>query len=210
MASSPLARRAQRGISAAACRSMPQLSTATQVFEVLTAMPPVGGKPGPPRQRPQRLQGDRGYDSGPVRQVLRWLGIIPVLAARYTEQGSGLGVLRWFLERTVAWLHSFGRLRRRLGGKRRRPEAAAPGDGCRGDRGPDEFPARHPARHAEMLHVLRQVEAASRAEQRLPQVAEGRDAGRHVLHGEILDADALLDFLPADRRRDGRLRPRPH
>jgi transposase len=86
----------------------------TQVFQVLTAMPPVGGKPRPPRQWPERLQGERPYDSGPVRQVLRWLWIIPVLATRYTEHGSGLGVLRWFVERTVSWLHSFGRLRRRL------------------------------------------------------------------------------------------------
>jgi transposase len=86
----------------------------TQVFQVLTGMPPVGGKPGPKRQRPQRLQGDRGYDSEPVRRLLRWLGITPVLAARNTEHGSGLGVFRWVVERTIAWLHGFGRLRRRL------------------------------------------------------------------------------------------------
>jgi hypothetical protein len=46
--------------------------------------------------------------------LLRWLGIGPVLAKRGREHGSGLGVYRWFLERTVAWLHNFGRLRRRL------------------------------------------------------------------------------------------------
>jgi hypothetical protein len=36
------------------------------------------------------------------------------LAERYTAHGSGLGVFRWFVERTIAWLHAFGRLRRRL------------------------------------------------------------------------------------------------
>jgi transposase len=86
----------------------------TQVFQVLTNMPPVGGKPGPKRQKPEQLQGDRGYDSEPVRQLLRWLGINPILAARRTGHGSGLGVHRWFVERTISWLHSFGRLRRRL------------------------------------------------------------------------------------------------
>lgn len=86
----------------------------TQVLPVLLNMPPVGGKPGPKRERPERLQGDRGYDSEPVRVLLRWLGITPVLAARNTEHGSGLGVYRWFVERTISWLHSFGRLRRRL------------------------------------------------------------------------------------------------
>ena len=86
----------------------------TQVFRVLAGMPPVGGKPGPKREKPEQLQGDRGYDSEPVRQWLRWLGINPILAARRTEHGSGLGVFRWFVERTISWLHSFGRLRRRL------------------------------------------------------------------------------------------------
>jgi transposase len=46
--------------------------------------------------------------------VLRWLGITPVLAARSTEHGSGLGGVRWFVERTLSWLHACGRLRRRL------------------------------------------------------------------------------------------------
>ena len=41
-------------------------------------------------------------------------GATPVLAARNTEHGSGLGKSRWYVERTIAWLHSFGRLRRRL------------------------------------------------------------------------------------------------
>jgi len=86
----------------------------TRVFQVLTGMPPVGGKPGPKRQKPERLQGDRGYDSEPVRQLLRWMGIVPELAARYTEHGSHLGVYRWFVERTISWLHQCGRLRRRL------------------------------------------------------------------------------------------------
>jgi len=49
-----------------------------------------------------------------VRRVLRRLGITPILAARKTGHGSGLGVSRWFVERTISWLHSFGRLRRRL------------------------------------------------------------------------------------------------
>ena len=86
----------------------------TEVLHVLTTMPPVGGKPGPDRELPDRIQGDRGYDSGPLCEILRWLGITPVIAARNTEHGSGLGVSRWFVERTNSWLHAFGRLRRRL------------------------------------------------------------------------------------------------
>jgi transposase len=102
-----------QGVPLSATVTAANVPEVTQVFPVLTGMPPVGGKPGPKRQRPDRLQGDRGYDSEPVRQLLRWLGINPVLAARRTEHGSGLGVFRWFVERTISWLHSFGRLRRR-------------------------------------------------------------------------------------------------
>src|ERR1700719_2103381 len=39
-----------------------------------------------------------------VRQWLRWLVIIPILTARHTEHGSGLGVFRWSAERTISWL----------------------------------------------------------------------------------------------------------
>ena len=46
--------------------------------------------------------------------MLRWLGVTPVLARRGTGHGSGLGTRRWFVERTLSWLHSSGRLRRRL------------------------------------------------------------------------------------------------
>jgi transposase len=103
-----------QGIPWSATMTAANVNEVTQVFPVLAAMPPVGGKPGPRRRKPERLQGDRGYDSEPVRQELRGLGITPILAARRTEHGSGLGVFRWLVERTIAWLHSFGRLRRRL------------------------------------------------------------------------------------------------
>jgi transposase len=102
-----------RGVPLSATVTAANVPEVTQVFQVLTGMPPVGGKPGPERQKPARLQGDRGYDSEPARQLLRWRGITPVLAARDTGHGSGLGVSRWFVERTISWLHAFGRLRRR-------------------------------------------------------------------------------------------------
>jgi transposase len=86
----------------------------TQVLQVLVYKPAVGGKPGPARELPERLQGDTAYDSEPVRVLLRWLGITPILGKRNREHGSGLGKFRWFIERTIAWLHAFGRLRRRL------------------------------------------------------------------------------------------------
>jgi transposase len=103
-----------QGIPLAATVTAANVNEVTEVFDVLTSMPPVGGKPGPKREKPERLQGDTGYDSKPVRRLLRWLGITPILGKKGRTHGSGLGVYRWFVERTIAWLHSFGRLRRRL------------------------------------------------------------------------------------------------
>jgi transposase len=103
-----------QGIPLAATVTAANVNEVTQVMQVLADLDPVGGKPGPQREKPERLQGDRGYDSEPVRRLLRWLGITPVLARRNTEHGSGLGVQRWFVERTISWLHALGRLRRRL------------------------------------------------------------------------------------------------
>jgi transposase len=102
------------GIPLNATTTAANVNDVSELLDVLVNMPPVGGKPGPKRQLPERIQGDRGYDSEPLRVLLRWLGVTPVLAKRNTGHGSGLGKHRWFVERTISWLHSFGRLRRRL------------------------------------------------------------------------------------------------
>ena len=83
----------------------------TQLIALVEAIPPVRGKVGRPRQRPACVQGDRAYDSEPHRRHLRTKGIASVLARRRTPHGSGLGVFRWVVERTIAWLHQFRRLR---------------------------------------------------------------------------------------------------
>ena len=49
-----------QGIPLAATVTAANVNEVTQVFDVLTNMPPVGGKPGPPREKPERLQGDTG------------------------------------------------------------------------------------------------------------------------------------------------------
>ena len=57
------------------------------------------------------MLGDRGYDAEAIRQGLRARHIVPWLAKRNTEHGSGLGRSRWVVERTFAWLNQFRRLR---------------------------------------------------------------------------------------------------
>jgi transposase len=56
------------------------------------------------------LQGDRGYDSQPHRDRLRTKRILAMFARRRAPHDSGLGVARWVVERTLAWLHRFRRL----------------------------------------------------------------------------------------------------
>ena len=83
----------------------------TQLITLVDAIPPIRGKPGRPRRKPDVLVADRGYDSEPHREMLREIGILSLIAKRNREHGSGLGILRWVVERTIAWLHRFRRLR---------------------------------------------------------------------------------------------------
>lgn len=91
----------------------------TPLLPLVDAIPPIGGKLGRPRRKPDLVQADRGYDSDPHRETLAHRGIATEIAHRYTEHGSGLGKTRWVVERTIAWLHQFRRLRIRY---ERRPE----------------------------------------------------------------------------------------
>lgn len=83
----------------------------TQLLPLVESIPPIAGKVGHPRKRPDCVLGDRAYDSQPHRDALHKLGIDSLLAKRRTGNGSGLGVFRWVVERTLSWLHQFRRLR---------------------------------------------------------------------------------------------------
>ena len=83
----------------------------TQLEPLVDAVPPVRGKRGRPRRRPKRLYADRAYDSEPHRRALRRRGIRPMIARRRTAHGSGLGRVRWVVERTVGWLGRKRKLR---------------------------------------------------------------------------------------------------
>lgn len=82
-----------------------------QLEPIMHKFPHVKGKPGRPREKPEAAYADRGYDSESNRMILRWLGIEPFIAKRNTEHGSGLGTVRWVVERTNAWLKGLKRMR---------------------------------------------------------------------------------------------------
>ena len=100
-----------RGIPLAVILTGANRHDVTQLLPLVEAIPPIRGQRGRPRRRPVQVQGDRAYGSEPHRRILRSLGIEPVLAQRLTAHGSSLGIHRWVVERTLAWLHQFRRLR---------------------------------------------------------------------------------------------------
>jgi transposase len=81
-----------------------------QLIPLLDAVPAVGGVVGRPRRRPDSVIADRAYDHERYLIELRRRGINPVVARRRATHGSGLGRVRWVVERTFAWLHNYKRL----------------------------------------------------------------------------------------------------
>ena len=82
----------------------------TQLLPLLDRVPAVAGLPGRPRQRPEMVVADRGYDHDKYRRLLWARGIKPVIARRNSEYGSGIGQHRWVVERTISRLHQMKRL----------------------------------------------------------------------------------------------------
>jgi transposase len=89
-------------------------SDVREIIPLVVNFEPIGGKPGPPISHPEVVQADRAYHDKSVDALLRWLGITSKIAKRYTPHGSGLGKTRWVVERTIAWLRGFRRLRVRF------------------------------------------------------------------------------------------------
>ncbi|WP_443046985.1 IS5 family transposase [Streptomyces sp. HB2AG] len=82
----------------------------TQTLALADGVPPVAGRPGRPRRRPETLLGDKGYDSNPNRREPRKRRILPVISRKGSPNIKGLGKLRHVVEQTFALLHQFKRL----------------------------------------------------------------------------------------------------
>lgn len=82
----------------------------TQTLNLVDGIPPVAGRPGRPRRRPEAVLGDKAYDSKAVRLELRRRRILPVISLKGAPNIKGLGKLRYVVEQTFALLHQFKRL----------------------------------------------------------------------------------------------------
>ena len=58
-----------------------------EALALVDAIPPLHGACGRPRQRPDCVLGDRGYDAAAIRGGLRIRHIVPSLAMRRTPMG---------------------------------------------------------------------------------------------------------------------------
>lgn len=83
----------------------------TQLMPLADAIPPIRGKPGRPKTKPDELYAERGYNFDCYRDALRDKNIHPRIARRGHEHGSGLGVVRYVVDQTIAVFHAFRRLR---------------------------------------------------------------------------------------------------
>ncbi|WP_159403897.1 IS5 family transposase [Streptomyces sp. NRRL S-646] len=82
----------------------------TQTLHLVDGIPPVAGRPGQPRRRPESVLGDKAYDSRAVHRELRRRRILPVISRKGAPNIKGLGKLRYVVEQTFALLHQFKRL----------------------------------------------------------------------------------------------------
>jgi Transposase DDE domain len=103
----------RHGIPLALSRTGGSRNDVTQLMPLLRGIPPVRGRRGRPRRRPQALHADRGYDHDTYRRMAWATGVKPAAARRGVADGSGLGTHRRVIEQTIALLHWFRRLRTR-------------------------------------------------------------------------------------------------
>jgi transposase len=78
---------------------------------MVKSLPPIKQPHGRPRQRPDALLGDRGYGFPWIIAAILAMRIVSLLSPRGSVHGSGLGKRRYVIERTMAWLGNFRRLK---------------------------------------------------------------------------------------------------
>jgi transposase len=82
------------------------------IFEdLLEAIPPIKQPHGRRRRRPAKLHADKAYDIPRCRRALSQRHIRIRIARKEIDSSQRLGRHRWVVERTLAWLNHFRRLR---------------------------------------------------------------------------------------------------
>ena len=79
--------------------------------ELIDAIPLITQANGRRRKRPAKLHADKGYDIPRCRRALTQRHIRVRIARKGIDSSQRLGRHRWVVERTLAWLNHFRRLR---------------------------------------------------------------------------------------------------
>jgi transposase len=86
---------------------------AAMLLPLIDSVPPVAGRRGRPRRRPDMLHADQAYDHKRLRAEVRRRGIAVRIARKHVESSQRLGRHRWVIERSMSWLMRYRRLVRR-------------------------------------------------------------------------------------------------
>nr|AHX39406.1 hypothetical protein wt6.29c [Streptomyces sp. WT6] len=76
----------------------------TQTLNLVEGIPPLAGRPGRPRRRPETVLGDEAFESTTVRHELTKRCILPKISRCDVQSTNELGKLRYVLEQTFAIL----------------------------------------------------------------------------------------------------------
>jgi transposase len=82
-----------------------------EAMNLVDDIPPIRGRRGRPRRKPKALYGDRQYGTPRNHQGLKERRIEDHLATPRTPHGSGLGTIRYVVERSLAWVGQARRLK---------------------------------------------------------------------------------------------------
>jgi IS5 family transposase len=99
------------GVPLATLQTPANTPDAAVLGELVDRVEPVKRPRGRPRRRPEKLHADKAYGQAKCRRALRERGIVPRIARKGVESSRRLGRHRWVVERTLAWLSRFRRLR---------------------------------------------------------------------------------------------------
>jgi transposase len=100
----------RKGIPLAELTTRANVNETTVLERLIDAIPPVRGKRGRPRKRPEKLHADKAYRSRKNQRALWRRRIKSRIARPGIESSEKLGRHRWVVERTIAWKDQMRRL----------------------------------------------------------------------------------------------------
>jgi hypothetical protein len=101
------------GIPLVVCTTPANVRDDQPLEQMAESMPPVRMPRGRPRYKPGALVGDRGYGFAYLIAIVVAMRIKSLLSPRGKGQphGSGLGKVRYVIERTLSWVGNYRRLK---------------------------------------------------------------------------------------------------